>query len=315
MNKRKLFSLFIDQFPDLKPSTKGWYRFNLYEGKRDQSHGVNFSLNVVKDWRSGYCTSIYSFLIKYTSSSFKQVKELESKYPEKNFIEFTGSAKYFSDKKPALKYPNYSKRLKKGKGILYRRAVKYLSDRGFDINYLDYRGFRYCNDGDYMGYIIIPVIINNKLRYFLGRDFLDRGKAVRYKNVKTEDADIGSSSILYNQDCLNHFDKVYILEGWSDAETIGINSVATFNADFSKTQLNILINSEVKDFVIVSDKGYYNHQLNNAMELVEHKRVKVLNLDKENGKDANDIGYGRVKELESKAKYLYNIVDVMELIK
>jgi hypothetical protein len=128
--------------------------------------------------------------------------------------------------------------------------------------------------------------------YYLGRDFI--GNYLRYKNPLKEDYGIGKSDVIFNEEALHIFNKVYITEGWTCAATIGENGISHQGEKPGVIQRNMIIKSEVEEVIIVPDASFYVNGLHTARELMKHKKVKVINLDwfqeMKIGKDVNEIG-------------------------
>jgi len=213
--------------------------------------------------------------------------------------------------------------LMEGRGSLVDRAVKYVESRGFDPWYLNEKGFGVCveqppegsKDANYLGHLIIPFLKRSSWHYFIARTLINTRP--KYKNPKKEDYGIGASELVYNEDGLNRNRKIYINEGWADAEMFRDMGIATLGWSWSKYQFFKMVDATAKEFVLVPDVGAYKGALQHGLKLMDYGKVKVLKMDHlaKYGKDTNEIGLDRVLELEQQTDYLdygFAIQELME---
>ena len=182
-----------------------------------------------------------------------------------------------------------------------KRIKNYLINRGFDITTLASKGWGYCEEGDYTGYIIIPYYIDNKLIYFTARR-LSPAYGPKFNNPKIEDFGIGKSMLIYNHDALLIEDKVYLVESATNAETIGEQAFAAGGKSLSKYQINQILKSQCEKIIIILDPDAYHEALELAIKLVDYKKVKVVKLP--DGYDINDIGREKTLYYVHKSKYM-----------
>ena len=189
-------------------------------------------------------------------------------------------------------------------------AVKKLKERGFTIEQVRKLGWGYCNDGDYLGYMIIPFLKDNILIYFNARKLL--GPGPRYKNPENQIDEVGKSYILYNEDALFLFKKVYLCEGAINATTMGEQGISSGGKDISKYQINKILNSPVERVVIMFDSEWFAKlkAIELALQLAPMKKVKVVFFPP--GKDVNDIGCKASKRLSRETSYM-NYNDLVKL--
>lgn len=187
--------------------------------------------------------------------------------------------------------------------VIGKSATNYMLSRGFTIEELRYAGWGYCIKGKFLGYIIIPFFQDNKLVYYNGRKFIGLGS--RYKNPDKDDTGLGKSFIIYNKDALFIYNKVYLCEGAINARTMGDKGIASGGKHISRHQLNTILNSPVKDVVVLLDTDAKAKAIEVALQLSSLKRVKVVFFDED--KDANDIGRKRAMETIREVPYMtYN---------
>lgn len=302
MNKEKLYNYFSSTF-HLYPSTHGWYRYaNPFTLSKNITMAVNFDYNIVKCYKTGYKDFCINFVMEYEDIDYREAVDIINDYDE---IEYSSVATFIRKenvfKLPEGFHPLYSN------GAFSNRAIQYVESRGFDSKLLNNWGFGFCDDGDFKGYLIIPFKIKGQLVYYIGRDFL--GRSIKYRNPKTEDLNIGKADIFFNEDALELYDDVELVEGWSDAVTVGKQCVASLGWSLSDVQRSKLIKAKPKTLTIIPDKGFYKKALATAFGLCDFMKVKVLNLDNEEKKDVNELGMDRVNEIREQTKY-YSPVDM-----
>jgi len=306
LNSRKAYNYFNSRF-SLVESTKGWYRFsNPFDlSHDDNSMAVNFLYMSVRDFRTGYSSTVQKFVEQYENLDYVEVHDLINTYTEVSFK----LPEMKRGIRQVVKLPDSFTSFIFDRTLLGLRARTYLSGRGFDPEYLDSKGFGFCRTGDWMGYIIIPVKSEGRLVYFFGREFLGTEGMLRYKNPEG----LSSKEYLYNEDALNLYDEINILEGWTDAETLGANSVATLSWQVSDEQIEKIRYSNCKKVNIIADKGFFSEALDTGKRLCEHKAVKCIPVDEFEGKDVNAIGKGPIMDKIAAAKTL-TLEEVFKLI-
>lgn len=277
---------------------KGWMKSDCPYCGKEKKFGINLSQNRCNCFRCGEHPSPVN-LIMYLENvdSFEEVhKILQSG-------DFEGY--HFKEEKVELKekktffLPEGFKSLTSGKSILARTARKYLKNRGFNIENLASKGWGYCNQGKYLGYIIIPFKEHGQLVYFNARLYI--GDGPKYNNPEVDVTGLGKSFIIYNADALELYKTVYICEGAINAETIGENGIATGGKTIARYQVNRLIKSQVERFVILLDPDAKKEAIDLALKLCNFKKVKVVYLPE--GTDCNDLGRRKVLEFVRKAKW------------
>lgn len=318
IDPRKAFTYFNSRFR-LKKSTNGWYAFKCpfcNELENRQKMAVQLNYGVCKCWVCEYQNSIIDFIIDYEGVKYGQAKLLlnEAKPSDVTFDELEGSA---VRQLSTVKMPYGYKGILEESSTLAVRARNYLEKRGFDLKELDRLGVGFCNEiakegmaeeDDYFGYIIIPFKSKGKLVYYIGRDYI--GNFLRYKNPAKEKLGVGKSELLFNEDALHIYGEVFITEGWADAFTMGRKGIATLGWSLSKSQKNKILNSPVDRLIFIPDAGgesgrsFYERAVEVAMEFIDHKEIKVIDLNGLEGKDVNEIGKEVVDSLIEKTEVL-----------
>lgn len=314
ISPEKYYAYLDDQY-GLDDSSNGWYSFDCpYCGNvSGRGMAVNFEYGVVKCWNCSEKNSIVNFIIDQTGENYRSVKNMLFAYQESG-VDLSSVKVTKSEVSNKVALPTGFKLLDEGDSVLANRARNYLKNRGFSIEYLSYKGFGYVDkrppkdseEEDYFGYLIIPMMKNSSLYYFIGRDFTD-SNFLRYKNPSYEDYGVGKSELLFNEDCLDGYDTVFVTEGWACAVTMGDNSVAILGSDMSVEQRTKLIESTCSTVVVIMDRYFYSKGLKMAMGLIDYKdTVYALNLEDidfdrfevdESAKDPNEIGREAVLSL------------------
>lgn len=297
--KGKLFQYFQGRLR-IKKSTKGYWRCDCY-----------------------YCGGNYSMGINIEDEMVHCFKCLEKKNPIKLLIDIEGFQTYNEawaflkiqqeyeaytrlynkvEKKETkkLQLPNSFQLLIQGDSMMSIAARNYMTKRRFNITRLSLKGVGYCTEGEYAGYIIFPYYRKGELIYFQGRIYMGNGP--KMKNPPSEIYGIGKSQIIYNEDALFIYNKIYAMESITNCETIGDNAVALSGKSISSYQYSQIIKSPFSDLVIILDPDAFDKAISLALQAVHYKNTKVVLLPE--GKDVNNIGRKLTKQLEKDAKYM-----------
>lgn len=189
--------------------------------------------------------------------------------------------------------------LSQGTSVYGKSARAYMIGRGFKIDKLALKGVGYCTHGEYAGYIIFPFIRKGQLIYFQGRKYLANGP--KMKNPPAEQYGIGKEQIIYNQDALFMYDRVYGVESITNAETLGDAAVATLGKHVSNYQLYNFIAAPCQRIILLMDPDAYKEAIETAMQIVNYKKVKVVKLPGD--KDVNDLGRAKTLEFVKQSDY------------
>lgn len=195
--------------------------------------------------------------------------------------------------------PEGFRNISKGESQLARSMRSYIKKRGFSIERLSKQGVGYCDTGQYFGYLIIPYTYQGVLRYYNAR--LVIGNGPRYRNPDKDISGLGKEFIIFNHDALEMYDSVYICEGAFNAMTLGDRAIALQGKHISRYQLNELIKSPVKRFILLLDSDAKDKAIDLALKLVAYKKVKVV--FPPDGKDVNDLGVKNTLKLVYGIRY------------
>lgn len=296
--KSKLLTYFTKRLGIFKYK-HGWYRVPVcpYCGRKNKL-GINFSMNRCNCFRcNAHPTPVQ---LAMDVEHFTEYSELLKLLNNGDFTELTFKEdKVEISERKAIYLPEGFRNISKGESQLARSMRSYIKKRGFSIERLSKQGVGYCDTGQYFGYIIIPYTYHGVLRYYNAR--LVIGNGPRYRNPDKDISGLGKEFIIFNHDALEMYDSVYICEGAFNAMTMGDRAVAMMGKAISAYQLNELIKSPVKRFIILLDPDAKKYAIDLALKLVAYKKVKVVFLP--DGKDCNDLGRKNVLKLVYDIRY------------
>lgn len=296
--KGKLFRYF-EQKINLRPYRNGWYKPDRcpYCG-REGKFGINLSANRCNCFRCGEHPSplglvLYLEHLDTYAEAFKLLEQ--SKFEGYHFKEEKVEIK----QKANLYLPEGVFLLNQGDSLLARGARRYIKKRGFDPDELSRKGWGYGTKDKYFGYIIIPFYEKGMMTYFNARLFMGNGP--RYNNPDTSESGVGKSLLWFNQDALAMYNSIFICEGAFNAQTMGDRAIASGGKMVSKYQINQLIKSPCKRFILLLDPDAKDKAIDLALKLVNFKKVKVVFLPE--GKDVNDLGRNQVLRMIYSVRY------------
>lgn len=120
-------------------------------------------------------------------------------------------------------------------------ALNFLKSRNITDEQIKKHRIGYANSGPYKGFIILPVLNNNKLVYYVARSIFNK----QYKN-----ASIPNKNILFNY---SNQKSVVLCEGIFDALSFNNNGVALLGKSLKEGQKNIIINNPPEKLYICLD--------------------------------------------------------------
>lgn len=294
--KKKLKEYFHDRM-GMRDYNHGWmkgecpncgkYKFGIHiESERANCFSCGPQQNlmrVIRDFENFKTNQeVYNLLKVFEGMDFARMERVEQK----------------EIKTPKL--PDSFKVLILGDSQLAHTARNYIKGRNLRIMKLSAQGIGYCTRGEYAGHIILPFYQNNKLIYFIGRQFIHLGE--KFKNPNSNDFGIGKSSIIYNVDALTIYTKIYVVESVINALTIGNNAIAILGKKISSYQKSMILRSPAKEIILCLDPDAINDTIKLALELVRFKQVKIIQFPDK--KDVNDMGKQYVRDREKEMDYL-----------
>lgn len=294
----KILSYFRNRYGRLNKSTKGWYRMDCPFCFGKQSFGVNIFNNRCK-----------CFKCEYNEKTRKTIAELEGKAENtvftilENFDEVPIFEKEHHSNIRTIELPKGFRLMSMGDSFTAMMARRYMKKRGFNIDYLTYRGVGYCEDDPkYKGSIIFPLYYSDKLVYFTNRRFfMGLGTKRKFDNPSESDFGIGKNKLIYNRDALYLYKHIYLLESVINALTMGDTGIAIYGKSISDFQFSEILRSPVEKITILLDPDAIGQAINLALRLVMYKKVRLVYW--EGTEDVNKLGRKKVIEVCKKFHY------------
>lgn len=136
-------------------------------------------------------------------------------------------------------------------GCFAARAVSYLRRRGLtDADILYYR-IGYCIEGRYQQRIVIPIVQNNDVVYFMARLFFGIGK--RYLNPRADEVKENPANLLFNWDAARHAQTLKLTEGVFDGMTFMDSGSSMFGKQLHPGQWRLLHGGEFEEIEVWLD--------------------------------------------------------------
>ncbi len=185
----------------------------------------------------------------------------------------------------------------------YDKAMKYLKNRGIESYDIERYDIGYCDKGDYAGRIIVPSYdVDNKLNYFLARDFTGTAY-LKYKNPPV------SKDVVVFENQIDFSEPLVLCEGVFDAIAIRRNAIALLGKNIPNKLKMRLIERGVNEVIIVLDSDAYKNALSLSESLMNNNiQVRLVRMGNE---DAADLGFGKIINKIRNA----TIIDFSELMK
>ena len=170
----------------------------------------------------------------------------------------------------------------------YAKAMKYLKDRGIESYDIERYDIGYCDRGDYSGRIIVPSYdVDNKLNYFLARDFTGNAY-LKYKNPPV------SKDVVVFENQIDFSEPLILCEGVFDAIAIRRNAIALLGKNIPNKLKMRLVQYGVKEVSIVLDNDAFKNALYLSESLMnDNIKVRLVRMGSE---DAADLGFKKVIE-------------------
>lgn len=305
----RLAKYFIDRL-GMVAYRRGWMKGDCPDCGKKGKFGVNLSLNKTNCFRCGYKVKPLQVVVDIEPSitSWAEAQNYIGAFEEAEYLETPSEFLPEKDARLPLGYTS----IVLGNGALGKKARAYMASRGFDLYDLAMQGVGYCRGrGRYWGRIIIPFYEGGKLVYFNARKFI--GGGTKFDNPKIEDFGVGKSSLIYNVDALHLYSKIYIVESATNVLTLGENAIAGGGKVFSGYQISKLLQSPVRDFIIILDPDALLEAIKLALELINHKNIKLVMLPdkvyhrgsrKSKEADVNVLGRRKTLQFVKKSKWV-----------
>ena len=192
----------------------------------------------------------------------------------------------YEDKEYLLQLPKeYTQITDESQSLFMKKALKYLSSRGFSNRDIIKYNLGICTSGPFEGRVIIPSYDDmGQLNFFTGRSFT--GDSFKYKNPSHTKDVVGFEMFI------NYDEPLILCEGPLDAMTIKRNAIPLFGKTISKSLITKIIKKHVKKVYIVLD----DDAIKDSIKMIE--RLLTYGIQtyfvKLKGKDPNEIGFNNI---------------------
>ena len=176
--------------------------------------------------------------------------------------------------------------------FMYKKALKYLKERGFGMNEVYTYNLGYCEKGKYANKVIIPSYDSNgTLNYFVARSF-EKDPIRKYDAPACD-----KNNIIGFENLINWKVPVILCEGAFDAIAIKRNAIPLFGKTLPKALLTKLISPNVKTIYLALDSDIWGSK--NTIQFAEQfinlgKEVYIVDLQE---KDPADLGFQNILPL------------------
>ena len=223
-------------------------------------------------------------LLKAVNAPRQLFKEMSDAVGSKYYT----SNKSKTDKQRILNLPKEAKPLwNGGDSVQKMHALKFVYERGLDMNDIIRYNLHYCLNGIYQNRIIIPSYDSDgQLNYFVGRDFYKGG--MKYKNPPVPKDIIGFD--LY----VNWKLPIILCEGVFDAMAIKNNSIPLFGKTILPQLARKIVEKQVSHIIISLDDDAFTSSLKMIDEFLRNGiQVSFVKLK---GSDPSELGYQKMVE-------------------
>lgn len=305
--KGKLFRYFEGKL-GIRKSTKGWYRCNCPYCGGYYTFGINLESYRAKCF---ICPSVPNpiELLMFLERFDTMAEALKYLSIQQEYEAYDRMVEPVKIERRSVELPESYRLITQGTNLVAKAARHYLMKRGFKIHELAMAGVGFCDQGEYSGYIIFPYYLQGNLIYFQGRLFM--GSGTKMKNPSEEEFGIGKSQILYNEDALYLYNKVYIVESITNARTLGDAAISISGKKVSNYQMGSIIKSPCQKVVVILDSDAKPEAITLCMELIHHKETKLVTMPE--GKDVNDLGKTTTLGIVKATDYLINYGQLLKL--
>jgi hypothetical protein len=139
----------------------------------------------------------------------------------------------------------------------------YLKKRGIPLSYAIKMGWGFSDFGYTKNRIIVPSYIDDHLVFWQARDVLDekheKWGTSDYRKVLNPKG-ISARHVLYGYDKAQHYERIYICEGFIDAAKAGYAAVAINSKTLHHAQVELLCESNAKQVYLLLDDDAYNDE-------------------------------------------------------
>lgn len=156
------------------------------------------------------------------------------------------------------------------------KAISYLKKRGIDEKIIDKFKIGVCLNGRYFNRIVVPCYdVNNKLNYYITRDFSGKAKN-KYDNPRSD-----KTQVIINEHLINYEADIYLVEGIFDHIVVP-NSIPLLGVTISDLLFETLLFKSKANIIIFLDGEAYEQAeiVYNRLNIFELEgRVKIIRVN------------------------------------
>lgn len=184
-----------------------------------------------------------------------------------------------------------------------KKAIDYLHKRGLTNDLIELYRIGWCSYGPYAWRVIVPTYEDQRLVYWLARDFTNK-QDLKVKNPPKSSNTVGAKEWVFNLNIAEAYPDIVVCEGVFDAIAAGFNAVALFGKTASEIQVKKIRNKNFKTITILLDADAHRegYKLARAFttSLPSKQRPTVRFASLPTG-DPNSVPYQTVKETLERA--------------
>lgn len=189
-------------------------------------------------------------------------------------------------------------------------AVKYLKDRGFTEDQMEYYDMRIGNLNQEFGRIIIPNQVKKIVYtdFYSARTFIDQ--IPKYHNPGIE-----KSGVVFNLHRIKEGEPIIVVEGALTAVAAGYHAVATLGKTMTRTQASLILSKHPSIIYVNYDYDAESY-LVEACKLLRSidKNVKIMQVFMKDERDAADLSHEEYAKCLSEAVEYNPLYEDMNLL-
>lgn len=274
----------------------------------DSNHlGINIYNYKCNCWKCGP-KSLITVFKRLLGLTYTQTKDL---------IESLDKSRLRHHNKVQIIQPNNKVLFPEGIAKIFpKKYIQYLKDRGFNKPKDIIKKYKLMVCGfdcdDYKFRIIIPIIMNNQIVSFTGRDITNKQEP-KYKNATIKESIIDLKECIFNYDTLKSNKDAFLVEGPFDVMKLGDGSFCFLGVKLTDERLNKIIEKlkykQINNLYIFRDpdetgrkSSKYNMKLLGSLKNI----VKKTHIIKSNlNKDPGELTFDEIVYLKEKTKFNY----------
>jgi DNA primase len=283
-NLRKILA---DIFGENFPINSEQFRINCINPECNDTKGnleINMARGIFHCWICNYSGNLRDLLKDYLGyvpkiEKYQSPEDLQQTYDIDSFLKKTETIvkEKIVDYSILPKEYIYLGQNSDTLSMLGRKALKYVLNR-MTINDIIHHKVGYCGIGKFKWRIIVPFVEDDRVVYFIARDFMG-GAYRKYDNPKRDEIGIGKEEVVFNINGARMVKQAVICEGVFDAIRVGIDGVAILGVSISDSQTAKLLS--MKKVYVMLDADAPNEAMKLAKKFQKiGKQVYLIKLAK-----------------------------------